>query len=89
MVRQAVLGPYSNVPHPSGSVLDTVTIVLDTHAVYFYLIANYNNPSALAIQVWCVAFFVIYREVTSHHRFQECTGTFQYYRNPDIVLRLG
>lgn len=52
MVRQDVLGPYSNVAHPLRRVLDTVTIVLDTHAVYFYLIANYNNPSALSIQVW-------------------------------------
>ncbi|KAL1950532.1 hypothetical protein VTO73DRAFT_5656 [Trametes versicolor] len=40
-------------------VLDTVTIVLDTHAVYFYLIANYNNPSALSIQVWSAQVEVI------------------------------
>ncbi len=54
MVRQAILRIYLKVAHPLCRVLDTVTIVLDTHAVYFYLIANYNNPSALSIQVWCV-----------------------------------
>ncbi|KAH9891829.1 hypothetical protein C8Q73DRAFT_792152 [Cubamyces lactineus] len=34
--------------------LDTASIVLDSHAVYYYLIANYNNPSALLTEVWCV-----------------------------------
>ncbi|KAL1950531.1 hypothetical protein VTO73DRAFT_5655 [Trametes versicolor] len=33
-------------------VLDTVTIVLDAHMVYYYLIDNYNNPTALLSQVW-------------------------------------
>ncbi|KAI0769089.1 hypothetical protein BD413DRAFT_88745 [Trametes elegans] len=33
-------------------ILDTVTIVLDSHAVYYYLIVNFNNPAALMIQVW-------------------------------------
>ncbi|KAI0373442.1 hypothetical protein BV20DRAFT_1119026 [Pilatotrama ljubarskyi] len=33
-------------------VLDTLTIVLDAHAVYYYLISNYNNPIALGSQVW-------------------------------------
>ncbi|KAI0632300.1 hypothetical protein C8Q77DRAFT_1158940 [Trametes polyzona] len=33
-------------------VLDTVTIVLDSHAIYYYLIVNYNNPPALLVQVW-------------------------------------
>ncbi|KAI0360859.1 hypothetical protein OH77DRAFT_1517261 [Trametes cingulata] len=33
-------------------VLDTVTIALDSHAVYYYLISNYNNPAVLAQQVW-------------------------------------
>ncbi|KAI0819251.1 hypothetical protein BC628DRAFT_1403890 [Trametes gibbosa] len=32
--------------------LDTTTIVLDSHAVYYYLIDNFNNPAALATQVW-------------------------------------
>ncbi|CDO69888.1 hypothetical protein BN946_scf184884.g47 [Trametes cinnabarina] len=34
--------------------LDTASIVLDVHAVYYYLIANYNNPPALLVQVWSV-----------------------------------
>ncbi|KAI0357564.1 hypothetical protein OH77DRAFT_111275 [Trametes cingulata] len=33
-------------------VLDTATIVLDSHAVYYYLIVNYNNPLALLDEVW-------------------------------------
>ncbi|KAI0647868.1 hypothetical protein C8Q79DRAFT_536157 [Trametes meyenii] len=35
-------------------ILDTVTIVLDSHAIYYYLIVNFNNPSALLNQVWSV-----------------------------------
>ncbi|KAJ3002280.1 hypothetical protein NUW54_g5933 [Trametes sanguinea] len=34
--------------------LDTTSLVLDVHAIYYYLIANYNNPPALLIQVWSV-----------------------------------
>ncbi|RPD62598.1 hypothetical protein L226DRAFT_532409 [Lentinus tigrinus ALCF2SS1-7] len=33
-------------------VLDTLTIVFDSHEVYFYLIVNYNNPPALQKEVW-------------------------------------
>ncbi|KAH9851735.1 hypothetical protein C2E23DRAFT_828947 [Lenzites betulinus] len=32
--------------------LDTATIVLDSHAVYYYLIDNFNNPGAMATEVW-------------------------------------
>ncbi|KAI0667713.1 hypothetical protein C8Q78DRAFT_1082010 [Trametes maxima] len=35
-------------------ILDTVTIVLDSHAIYYYLIVNFDNPSALLNQVWSV-----------------------------------
>ncbi|KAI0357565.1 hypothetical protein OH77DRAFT_1519453 [Trametes cingulata] len=33
-------------------VLDMITVMLDTHAVYYYLIVNYNNPLALTTEVW-------------------------------------
>lgn len=58
------------------SVLDTVTIVLDTHAVYFYLVTNYSNPMALATQVWCVRSLCWEHAWTSisYHPSQECAG---------------
>ena len=31
--------------------MDTVTVVLDTHMIYYYLIENYNNPPALESEV--------------------------------------
>ncbi|KAJ8483380.1 hypothetical protein ONZ51_g4762 [Trametes cubensis] len=34
--------------------LDTTSIVLDSHAVYYYLIANFNNPPALLTEVWSI-----------------------------------
>ncbi|KAI8978709.1 hypothetical protein BD414DRAFT_116250 [Trametes punicea] len=34
--------------------LDTASIALDAHAIYYYLILNYNNPPALLNQVWSV-----------------------------------
>ncbi|OSC97475.1 hypothetical protein PYCCODRAFT_1471780 [Trametes coccinea BRFM310] len=34
--------------------LDTTSLVLDVHAIYYYLIANYNNPPALLVQVWSI-----------------------------------
>ncbi|KAI0335711.1 hypothetical protein GY45DRAFT_1366335 [Cubamyces sp. BRFM 1775] len=34
--------------------LDTTTTVLNAHAIYYYLIANFNNPPALLTQVWSV-----------------------------------
>ncbi|KAI0667714.1 hypothetical protein C8Q78DRAFT_318671 [Trametes maxima] len=33
-------------------ILDTITIILDTHAVFHFLVTNFNNPSALLDQVW-------------------------------------
>ncbi|KAI0372343.1 hypothetical protein BV20DRAFT_114481 [Pilatotrama ljubarskyi] len=33
-------------------VFDMITVMLDAHAVYYYLIVNYNNPSALTTEVW-------------------------------------
>ncbi|OBZ68982.1 hypothetical protein A0H81_11086 [Grifola frondosa] len=33
-------------------VLDTITLVLDSHVCYHYLIVNYENPIALQFQVW-------------------------------------
>ncbi|KAI0657245.1 hypothetical protein C8Q70DRAFT_1055782 [Cubamyces menziesii] len=35
-------------------VLDTASTVMNAHAVYYYLIANYNNPPALLTEVWSV-----------------------------------
>ncbi|KIY45955.1 hypothetical protein FISHEDRAFT_48246 [Fistulina hepatica ATCC 64428] len=35
-------------------VCDTVHQALITHTVYFYVICNYDNPSALADMTWCV-----------------------------------
>ena len=35
-------------------VLDTASTVMNAHAVYYYLIANYNNPPALLTEVWYV-----------------------------------
>ncbi|KAI0754797.1 hypothetical protein C8Q80DRAFT_390703 [Daedaleopsis nitida] len=32
--------------------LDTLTLLLDAHAVYFYLITNYANPPALQTEIW-------------------------------------
>lgn len=37
--------------------LDTLTIIFDAHAVYFYLIVNYANPPALQKEIWCVLAF--------------------------------
>ncbi|KAH9851736.1 hypothetical protein C2E23DRAFT_222533 [Lenzites betulinus] len=34
--------------------LDTATIALNSHAIYYYLVINYNNPAAFANQVWSV-----------------------------------
>ncbi|KAI0335709.1 hypothetical protein GY45DRAFT_1366333 [Cubamyces sp. BRFM 1775] len=34
--------------------LDTTSIVLDSHAVYYYFIANFNNPPALLKEVWSI-----------------------------------
>ncbi|KAI0631926.1 hypothetical protein C8Q77DRAFT_882904 [Trametes polyzona] len=32
--------------------LDTTAIILNAHEVYYYLVANYDNPPALLTQVW-------------------------------------
>lgn len=42
-------------------ILDTLTTVLDTHEVYFYLIQNYNNPPALLKEIWSVPGVAIMR----------------------------
>jgi hypothetical protein len=34
--------------------MDALHLALTTHAVYFYCISNYNNPSALQSPVWYV-----------------------------------
>ena len=41
------------------SLLDTFHVILIMHMIYYYLVTNYDNPSALTESVWYV--FSFYR----------------------------
>ena len=48
--------------------MDLMTMIFNSHAVYFYLIDNYANPPALQKEIWWV-FLALYcgRRHSPHH----------------------
>lgn len=55
LVRATVISVARTLIRPQIGVLwllDTVHLALTTHAMWFYLIKNYNNPDSLAMPVW-------------------------------------
>lgn len=57
-----------------------MTVVLDTHMIYFYLILNYNDPSALQKEVLyvdpCLCIWILLTVPPS--TMQERTSTWRY-----------
>lgn len=47
------------------------------HMIYYYLVTNYNNPSALTESVWCVR--VLCQQRNGSHRYPG-TGAGMYVR---------
>ena len=55
--------------------MDTIHVILSWHMIYYYLVTNYDTPSALTESVWCVFVLCHGRSVTNGHA---CVGVGMY-----------